>query len=147
MVDTSRILLVAVVLAGAGLGVFAWRLARIDPTEPERLVGELRLSQWLTIVLAVIGGAWLAMSVNSSHPAAPLDLTTSLAVVLCAGWLMLRDTRQSLLWLCAVFLAHAILDTAHRPGWLPADAAPRWFALGCAAFNVYLSLVCFWVRR
>lgn len=147
MADTVRILLVAVVLAGAGLGAFAWRLARIEPAEPERLVGELRFSQWLTIVLATIGGAWLALSATSDHPAATVDVTISLAVILGAAWLMLRDTSQGLVLLCAVFLAHALVDVGHRPGWLPPTVAPRWFALGCAAFNVYLSAICFWVRR
>ena len=148
MTDATRVLLVAVILAGAGLGAFVWRLSRIDPAEPARLIGELRLSQWMATVLATIGGAWLALAaVNDGHALATVDLTVSVAAIVVAGWLLLWDTRQGLLILCGIFLVHAIIDTAHRPGWLAVDLAPRWFALGCAALNVYLSALCYWIQR
>jgi hypothetical protein len=146
--DTARALLVAVLLTGSGLGVYAGRLARIDPAEPTRLIGELRFAHWMAVVLAAVGGAWVGLS--ASQPAqglASIDLTIAIALVVVAAWTLQRETRNALGILCVAFLAEAIIDTAHRPGWLAADLAPRWFTLGCAAFNVYLSALCFWVQR
>ena len=148
MPETARVLLVAAVLTASGLGVFAWRLARIDPAEPARLIGELRFAQWTALTLAAIGGAWIG--VVASRPAPGLhsiDLTIAIAAIVIAAWTLQRETRGALMTLCVAFLVHAIIDTAHRPGWLPTDVAPRWFALGCAAFNLWVSALCYWVQR
>ncbi len=100
------------------------------------------------LTLAVVGGAWLgAATGRPAIVAAGVDVTIAFASILLAAWTLQRDTRQSLLVLSAAFVVHALLDTAHRPGWLAADLAPRWFIVGCAAFNVYLSALCFWAQR
>lgn len=148
MTDTARALQVATLLAGSGLGVYVWRLVRIDAAEPDRLIGELRLSQWTALILAVVGGAWLGAA--AGRPAmAPgsVDATIAFGTILFAAWTLQRDTRQSLLLLCAAFLMHALVDTAHRPGFLAADIAPRWFTVGCAAYNVYMAALCYWAQR
>lgn len=148
MTDTARALLVAALLASSGLGLFVWRLTRIDPAEPERLIAELRFTHWMAVILAVVGGAWIGLAAARATPAlSGVDLTIAIAATLAAAWTLQRETRNALAILCVAFLAHAIIDTAHRPGWLAADLAPRWFTLGCAAFNVYLSALCFWVQR
>ena len=148
MTETARFLLVAALLAGAGFSAFVWRLVRIDPAEPERLIGELRLAHWMALTLAVVGGAWVGLAAGrQTQLLSGIDLTLALAVIVLAAWTLQRDTRQALVTLCLAFLAHAVIDTAHRPGLLADDLAPRWFALGCAAFNLYLSALCFWVQR
>lgn len=148
MTDTARLLLVAAVLSGAGLGAFVWRLARVDPAEPERLIGELRLSHWMALILAVVGGAWIgAAAARPVELLSSIDLTIAVALIVLAAWTLQRDTRSALVILSVAFLAHAIIDTAHRPGWLAEDLAPRWFALGCAAYNLYLSALCFWAQK
>ena len=38
---------------------------------------------------------------------------------------------------------HAIVDVAHRPGLLPEGLAPRWYAIGCAVFDVYIGALCY----
>jgi hypothetical protein len=146
--ETARALLVAALLAGSGLGLFVRRLTTIDPAEPARLIGELRFAQWMGVVLASVGGAWLALAASRGAQAvAGVDLTLAIAVIVLAAWTFQRDTRNALAVLCVAFLAHAIIDTAHRPGWLAPDLAPRWFTLGCAGFNLYLSALCFLVQR
>ena len=147
MTETARVLLVAVLLAASGLTAFVWRLVRTDPAEPTRLIGELRLSHWMALTLAAIGGSWLALAAARPDQLSGLDLTLAIAAILTAAWSLQRETRSALLILSLAFMAHAIIDTAHRPGWLSADTAPRWFTLGCAAFNLYLSALCFWVRK
>lgn len=148
MTDTARALLVAALLSGSGFAAYAWRLVRTDAADPHRLIGELRLSQWAALTLAVVGGAWLgAATGRPAIVAAGVDVTIAFASILLAAWTLQRDTRQSLLVLSAAFVVHALLDTAHRPGWLAADLAPRWFIVGCAAYNVYMAALCYWAQR
>lgn len=135
-------------LAGSGLTVFVWRLGRLDAAEPARLIGELRFSQWMALLLGAVGGAWLgAAAVHAPPGYGALEVTLAVTTILFAGWTLQRETRQSLVLLCAAFLAHALIDVAHRPGWLAEDLAPRWFIVGCAAYDVYLAALCFWVQR
>ena len=148
MTDTARVLLVAALLAGSGLAAFVWRLVRTDPAEPARLIGELRFAHWMALTLAATGGAWVGLAAaRHAQLLSSVDLTIAIGAILLAMWTLHRETRTALVVLCAAFLTHAIVDTAHRDGWLAADLAPRWFTLGCAAFNLYLSALCFWVQR
>ena len=148
MSETVRALIATAALAGSGLMVFVWRLGRLDAAEPERLIGELRFSQWMALLLGAVGGAWLgAAAVHAPPGYGALEVTLAVTTILFAGWTLQRETRQSLVLLCAAFLAHALIDVAHRPGWLAVDLAPRWFTVGCAAYDVYLAALCFWVQR
>ena len=148
MNETARALLVAAALTGLGLAVFVQRLVRIDPAEPARLIGELRFAHWMSAILSVVSGAWLALAATrAAEFSSTIDLTIAVSLIVLAAWSMQRDTRQALTILCLAFLAHAIIDIAHRPGWLAAGLAPRWFTLGCAAFNLLLSALCYRVRR
>ncbi len=102
----------------------------------------------MALTLATVGGAWLGLAAGRhTQMLSGVDLTIAIALVVLAAWTLQRETRSALMVLCLAFLAHAIIDTAHRPGWLAADLAPRWFTLGCAAFNLYLSALCYWIQR
>lgn len=148
MDDTARLVVTAFALAGSALGVFAWRVAGIEPSQPQRLIGELRFAQIMAILLAVTGGAWLGLAVRSSgEPLAGLDVSASVSIVLAAAFSLVTEPRQSLALLAGAFMAHALIDVAHRPGWLSPAIAPRWFAVGCAAYDVYLAALCYWARR
>jgi hypothetical protein len=146
--ETARLLLIAAVLSASALGVFAWRLLRSDPAAPERLIGELRLAQACAILLAVTGGAWLGL--GAGHEAellSSLDVTIAIVYAILAVVALQLEPRQALLLLAAAFVAHALIDIAHRPGWLSQAIAPRWFIAGCAAYDVFVGAVCFWARR
>ena len=148
MSETARVLLVAAILAAAGLAAYAVRVLQQDPAEPARLIGELRFSQWAALLLATAGGAWLGLA--ASHPPAALggvEVTLAIATILFAAWTLHMDTRQALVALGIAFVAHALIDTAHRPGWLATDLAPRWFTVGCAVHNVFMAAVCYGLRR
>jgi len=146
--ETARVLLVATVLASSGFGVYVWRLMQIPTTEPERLIGELRFAHWMALTLAAVGGAWIGLAAGrQSQVLSGVDLTIAIGLVLTAAFTLQRDVRGALTILCVAFLAHAIIDAAHRPDWMAADIAPRWFTLGCAAFSLYLSALCYLVQR
>ena len=148
MDDTARLVLVAFALSGSALGVFAWRIAAIDPAQPQRLIGELRLAQWVAILLAVTGGAWLGLAIRAgTEPLAGLDVTVSIGSAVLAAVALVSEPRQALGLLAGAFMAHALVDIAHRPGWLSPAMAPRWFAVGCSAYDVYIAALCYWARK
>jgi hypothetical protein len=146
--ETARVLLVASVLASSGFGLYVWRLLQIPTTEPERLIGELRFAHWMALTLAAVGGAWIGLAAGRpTQVLSGIDLTIAITLILVAAFTLQRDVRGALTILCVAFLAHAIVDAAHRPDWMAADVAPRWFTLGCAAYNLYLSALCYLVQR
>jgi uncharacterized membrane protein YhdT len=146
--ETARVLLVATFLAGSGFGLFVWRLGRLEANEPARLIGELRFSHWMALTLAATGGAWIGLAAGRPNQMmSGVDLTLAIAATVAAAWSMQRETRSALTILSLAFLAHAVIDAAHRPGWLATDLAPRWFTLGCAATNLYFSALCFLAQR
>jgi hypothetical protein len=148
MTDTARVLLAAAVLSVSAFAAFAWRVARTDPSQPERLIGELRLAQWAAVLLASVGSA--ALGFAAAQPAVSLgtiDVTIAVTYVLLGGLILLREPRAGLLVAALGFLAHALLDLAHRPGWLSDELMPRWYIAGCAAWDLALSAICFWTRR
>ena len=148
MDDTARLVVIAFALSGSALGAFAWRLVAIDPAQAQRLIGELRLAQWIAILLAVTGGAWLGLAIRvGGEPLAGLDVTVSLGVVVVAAIALVSEPRQALGLLAGAFMAHALIDIAHRPGWLSPAIAPRWFVVGCSAYDVYIAALCYWARR
>jgi hypothetical protein len=146
--ETARVLLVATVLASSGFGVYVWRLLQIPPTEPERLIGELRFAHWMALTLATVGGAWIGLAAGrQSQVLSGIDLTIAIGLVITAAFTVQRDVRGALTMLCVAFLTHAVIDALHRPGLMAADVAPPWFTLGCAACNLYLSALCYLVQR
>lgn len=148
MNDTARVLLTGALLSGAAISMFAWRVTQLDPDEADRLIGELRLAQWMAVVLAGVSGIPIGIALSRLDvPLAHLDAALSVAFIGVAGFVLQRDPREGLLVASLGFIAHALVDIAHRPGWLPPDLSPRWFTAGCAVFNVYLAGWCFWARH
>jgi len=146
--DTSRVLLTAAVLSGLAIGAFVWRLIRSDPSQPERLVGELRLAQFGSLLVAAMAGAWLGLAVSAaSEPFVAVDLTLAIAYLAVAVIAMQREPRTALLLVSAALVVHALIDIAHRPGWLSSQVAPAWFVIGCAAYNIVLAVFFFWAQR
>jgi len=146
--DTARVLLIAAVLPAIGLSSFAWRITRLDPMQPERLIGELRLAQWAALLLAAAGAIPIGLAIaKMPAPSANLDVALGVIFVGLAGIVLQRDPRDALLLVAGAFVLHALADIAHRPDWLTPDLAPRWYTVGCATYNTYLAAVCYWARR
>jgi hypothetical protein len=146
--DTARLVLTAFALSGSALGVFAWRVSATDASQPQRLIGELRFAQAVAILLAVTAGCWLGLAIRAGDDRlASLDVTFSIAAAVLAAAALMMDPRQALFLLAGTLMAHALVDIAHRPGWLSPTIAPRWFAVGCAAYDVYVAALCYWARR
>ncbi|HYN07424.1 MAG TPA: hypothetical protein VES67_08550 [Vicinamibacterales bacterium] len=149
MTDTARVLLTAAVLSAGAMVILAWQLLRTDAQSPARLIGQLRLAQCAAMLLAATGAVpmGLAIAVAPDVYLAHLDVALGVIFVVVAGLVLLRDPRQGLLVAAIAFVAHALTDLAHRPGWLPPALAPRWFFISCAVYDLLLAAVCYWGRR
>ena len=145
MTEGFRTLLVAFVALGAGFTWQAARTAMVPVSSPDRLVAELRLAQIAALLLVLLAGAYIGLAVvHESQPGAGFDIALAVGFFVVAGATLLRDPRQALTMLALAFAAHAVLDVAHRPGWLlPDGIAPRWYLLSCAVYDVYIGAMCY----
>lgn len=143
----SEALRTAAVGFGALLIGVAWqslRTAYVPATSPERLVAELRLAQVTALLLAMSAGADVGFAVAAeSRPGVGLDIALALGFFIIAAATMVKDPRQALTILALAFAAHAVVDVAHRPGWLPDGITPRWYAIGCAVYDLSLGALCY----
>jgi hypothetical protein len=146
--DTGLVLLTAGLLSASSVGLFAWRVGVTDPSAPERLIGELRLSQVAAVLLAAMGAISVGLAIaGSALPASHIDAALGVGFLILATFVLQREPREALLLAAAGFVLHALVTLAHRPGLLPADLAPRWFAIGSATYDVVLAALCYWARR
>jgi hypothetical protein len=145
--DIARVLLTAAILSAIALAAYVWKLTRPDVEGAERLIGQLRLAQWAALVLAATGGVSIGLVVvNAVSPFGPIEVTIGAACVVLAAFVLSRDPREAL-FLCVVgFVAHALVDVAHRPGGLT-PIAPAWYFAGCAIYDVFFAAICYWARR
>mgnify|MGYP003575848379 CR=1 FL=1 len=142
MSDAFRTVLIAGLALAAGMTWQGVRTAAIPVSSPERLVAELRLAQVAALLLAMTAGAYIGFAVShENRPGAGIDVALAIGFFLVAATTLVRDPRQALTILALAFAAHAIVDVIHRPGLLPDGIAPRWYALGCAVFDVYIGAV------
>ena len=140
-----RTIAVAAVALGGALTWYALKTGSIPTSSPERLVGELRLSQFAALVLTLSAGAYVGLAaVNPSRLGIGLDVAFATGFLLVAAVAILREPRQALTVLSLAFAAHAILDIGHRPGLLPEGIVPTWYSIGCAVFDVYIGALCYY---
>jgi hypothetical protein len=136
---------IAFSMLGAALTWQAVRATMVPVSSPERLVAELRLAQMAALLLALSAGAYIGLAVaHEAEPGVGVDIALTVGFFVTAAATLVRDPRQALTILAIAFAAHAILDVAHRPGWLlPDGMAPRWYSIGCAVYDVYIGALCY----
>jgi len=145
MTEASRTILIAALSIAAGMTWQALRTVTIPVASPDRLIAELRLAQIAALVLMATASAYVGFAItHEAEPGVGLDIALALGFGLVAAVTLVRDPRQGLTLLALAFAAHAVLDVAHRPGVLPVGVTPRWYALGCAVFNVYVGAITYW---
>ena len=148
MIDTVHVLAVAAALSAGAVSLLAWRVGGADHSQPDRLVGELRVARWAAVLLAAVGAISIGLAVGETSPALGItDAALGTIFVGMAGIVLQREPREGLILSAGAFVVHALLCIAHRPGWLPVDIAPRWFIVGCAVYDVYIAGVCYWTQR
>ena len=148
----SEALRTVVVAFGALALGFTWQAVRttaVPTSSPQRLVAELRLAQMAALLLTLTAGAYIGFAVvRENQPGVGLDIALAVGVLVVAAFTMVRDPRQALTIVALAFAAHAVVDIAHRPGILPDGLTPRWYAISCAVYDLYLGALCYFpVRR
>jgi len=126
-------------MVGLTYGWISVRTARVPVSSPARLVAELRMMQIGSLILVLVAGAYLGFAAAApERTGVGMDVLLALAFLVVAAVVLTRDPREGLTILALAFAAHALVDILHRPGLLPGEIAPRWYAAGCASLNVYL---------
>lgn len=144
MSEALRTVLVGFGGLAAGFTWLAVRTAALPVSTPQRLIDELRLAQMAALLLTLTAGAYLGFAVvRENEPGVGLDIALAIGFLVAAGTSMIKDPRQALTILALAFAAHAVLDVAHRPGLLPDALAPRWYAVGCAVYDVFIGALCY----
>jgi hypothetical protein len=143
--DAFQTTVVAFAMLGAALTWQAVRAAMVPVSSPERLVAELRLAQMAALLLSLSAGAYIGLAVaHEAERGVGVDIALAVGFFVTAAATLVRDPRQALTILALAFAAHAILDVAHRPGWLlPDGMAPRWYSIGCAVYDVFIGALCY----
>ena len=149
LTDTARVLLTAAVLSAGALAILAWQVTKTDSHAPARLIGQLRLSQVAAMLLAATGALPIGLAIAAAPTVqlAHLDAALGVIFVVLAGLVLQRDPRQGLLIAALAFIAHALVDLAHRPGLLSPALGPRWFFVSCAVYDVLVAAICYWGQR
>ena len=144
MSEALRTAFIAFATLAAGFTWQSIRTAAVPASSPERLIAELRLAQMAALLLTLSAGAYIGFAVvRENEPGVGLDIALAVGFLVVAAVTMLRDPRQALTIVAIAFVAHAVLDIAHRPGLLPPGLAPRWYAVGCAVYDVVMGAVCY----
>jgi len=125
-------------------GVMSLRSLGLPPAGPDRLVAELRLAQLASGVLAFTAAGYIGLAAaNPGMDGTGLEVTLACGFLMVAVVAPLRDPREALTMVASAFVGHAVVDMLHGPGWLPAGAVPRWYALGCAVTNAAIAALCY----
>jgi hypothetical protein len=146
--ETVWVVAIAAVLSAGAVAALVWRTRAFDASSPERLIGELGVARWAAALIAGVGGISIGLAV--ARPELPLvhvDAALGVIFIGIGGIVLLREPRDGLLVAAGALLLHALLNIAHRPGWLPVELASHWFRAGLAIYDVLLAAMCFWVRR
>lgn len=144
MTEAARTILLAFAIIAAGFTWLAYRTSSIPPASPDRLIAELRLAQFASLLLAFTAGAYIGIAVTyEGRVGIGLDVALAMGFFVVGASTLIRDPRQALTMLALAFAVHAVVDVAHRPGLLPDAVAPRWFLIGCAVHDVYIGALCY----
>lgn len=144
MTDTARLILTIATLSAVVMAALTRGVLRAESASPARLVAQLRAAQWAAVILGAVGGISMGLAIAAEVvPSATLDVTIGGLLVLAAVAVVQRAPRVALTIAATTFVAHALTDLAHRPGWLSPDVSPRWYVVGSAVYDVCVAALCY----
>jgi hypothetical protein len=142
--ETIRTIFLAFFALGSVLAWLSIRAAGVPASSPDRLVSEFRVVRFASLLLALTAGAYVGLAAAREQvPAGALDVSLAIGFFVLSAAAVTRDPRQALALLAAGFAAHALLDIAHRPGFLSPQIAPRWFLISCAVYDMVVGALCY----
>ena len=143
MTDAVRTVAVAFLGLAAGLTWYAARTVAIPTTSPDRLVAELRLSQFAALLLALIAGAYIGFAVrHEAQPGVGLDIALTVGFLVMAATTLVRSAsgadgpraRPSPRTRCSTSPIARRARRRHR-----AALVPRWLR----GLRVYIGALCY----
>ncbi|MCL4814091.1 MAG: hypothetical protein KJ061_16495 [Vicinamibacteraceae bacterium] len=135
----------AVALALAGMvGWLSLAAIRARRDDALYLVAEWRLVQAASLVLVFVAASYVGVAAaQAGAPGASFDAVLAVGFLVLAFTASQQEPPQALALLALGFLAHVVLDLAHRPGWLPHGGVASWYVIGCAIHNVVIGALCY----
>ena len=126
------------------LALTAWQACRSDPNSPERLIVELRLSQYSALLLLLVAGVYVGLNVayeNSDGTSFDIAIAVGFFVIVSSA--ITWEPASALTTLSLAWVGHSFVDLAHIINLLPADIAPAWYPRVCAIYDVFVAAICY----
>ena len=144
MTEAFRALALGSLTLGLALGWLAYSAVRMEVTSPNRLVLELRLAQFSSLLLVLVAGIYVGFAVSyETTPGAGLDIALAIGFFVAGAIATTWEPTHALTALAIAWGAHGFIDLAHIADWLPSAIAPPWYPKACAIFNVTVASICY----
>ena len=122
----------------------AWQACRSDPNSPERLVVELRLSQYSALLLLLVVGVYVGLGVaHENIGGTGFDIAIAVGFFVIASSAITWEPATALTTLSLAWVGHSFIDLAHIVNLLPSDMTPAWHPRACAIYNVCVAAICY----
>ena len=122
----------------------AWQACRSDPNSPERLIVELRLSQYSALLLLLVVGVYVGLNVAYENiNGTSFDIAIAVGFFVIVSSVITWEPASALTTLSLAWVGHSFVDLAHIINLLPADIAPAWYPRVCAIYDVCVAAICY----
>ena len=134
----------AAIALGGGVVWLASTAIGTDVTNPDRLVAELRLAQYVALLLVLAAGVYMGLALGHDEvPGTGFDIAIATGFFLLAGIATTWEPTRALTALAMAWTAHAAVDLAHVIDILPATIVPVWYPTACAMYDVAVAGLCY----
>ena len=122
----------------------AWQACRSDPNSPERLVVELRLSQYSALLLLLVVGVYVGLNIAYENiNGTSFDIAIAVGFFVIVSSVITWEPASALTTLSLAWVGHSFVDLAHIINLLPGDIAPAWYPRVCAIYDVCVAAICY----
>lgn len=122
----------------------AWQACRSDPNSHERLVVELRLSQYSALLLLLVVGVYVGLNVAYENiNGTSFDIAIAVGFFVIVSSVITRKPASALTTLSLAWIGHSFVDLAHIINLLPGDIAPAWYPRFGAIYDVCVAAICY----
>ena len=134
----------AAIALGGGVIWLARAAIGTEVTNPDRLVAELRLAQYVALLLILEAGIYMGLALaHDEVPGTGFDIALATGVFLLASIATTWEPTRALTVLAIAWTAHAAFDLAHVIDLLPATIVPAWYPTACAMYDVAVAGFCY----
>ena len=144
MTDTFSTLVLGFSAISLSLAWTSWQAYRTDLNSPERLVVELRLSQYSALLLLLVVGVYVGLGISHENIAGTgFDVAIAVGFFVIVSSAITWEPAKTLTALSLAWIGHSFVDLAHIINLLPGDIAPAWYPRVCAIYDVCVAAICY----